>query len=138
MRIFLCSLLLLISSLSAAAEIVVVVHQDSPLDKLSQRDVINIFLAKTNRNIDGERVTALEIDNSDYKEVFYKTISGKTIPQLKSYWSALIFTGKGKPPKSFNESESLVAELRSNLYAITYLPADQVTSSMKIVYNFQY
>ncbi|MDH5387566.1 MAG: hypothetical protein OEY06_03845 [Gammaproteobacteria bacterium] len=137
MRTFIAALLLIMCSSTVGAEIVVVASLDSPISKMSQREVTNIFMAKTNRNSEGKRVTAIELSDSDCKTEFYKVITGKTISQLKSYWSKLIFTGKGKPPRSFDENKSLVEELNNNDYAVTYIPANQLTQSMKVVYDFR-
>ena len=129
-------LLLLMSPVVHAAEMAVVVHKDSSVEKLDQRQVANIFLSKTNRMADGSRVVPLELSNAEYKEVFYKEIAGKTLSQINSYWTTLIFTGKGKPPKGIEEIQGLIDELADNLKAISYLPIEQTTEAMKVVYTF--
>ena len=51
---------------------------------------------------DGNRVQPMELSDLGYKAIFYREISGKTLPQINSYWTTLIFTGKGKPPKNID------------------------------------
>ncbi len=128
--------LLLIISCTATAELVVVVGKDSPLEELGRNEVANIFLAKTNRLADGSRIRPLELSDEGYKADFYRKIAGKTLPQINSYWTTLIFTGKGRPPKNVTETSSLVDKLNSDPHTISYLPLEQVTETMKVVHVF--
>lgn len=41
---------------------------------------------------------------------FYREIAGKTLPQINSYWTTLIFTGKGKPPRSIDETDGTAGQ----------------------------
>ena len=136
MKNLLILLLLSMSSVTYATEMVVVVQKDSSVGALKQHQVANIFLSKTNRMADGSRVVTLELSNAEYKEIFYKKIAGKTLSQINSYWTTLIFTGKGKPPKGIEKTQSLIDELADNLKAISYLPIDKTTEAMKVVYTF--
>ena len=65
----------------------------------------------------------------------YKLISNKTISQLKSYWTTLIFTGKGKPPKSFSNINYLVNYMKLHAGSIAYVNTSEVTSEMKVIYS---
>jgi len=132
----LLTLILLVMSTQLQAEMVVVVHKDSAVDALNQQQISNIFLAKTNRTTTGLKVTPVELINSDYKRMFYGKITKKTLSQINSYWMSLIFTGKGKPPKKLENVASLIEELSVNSNAISYLPAEQTTTAMKVIYTF--
>ena len=135
MRRYLTLLPLLLAA-TVKAEILVVVGENSPIESLNEKEVANIFLAKTNRLADGGRVTPLELSGQEHKAKFYHRISGKSPSQITSYWTTLIFTGKGKPPKEFKERKTLLGELSSNPAAITYIPAEQLSGRMKVVYTF--
>ena len=132
----LLALLTLFITASVNAEILVVVGKNSPIETLNEKEVANIFLAKTNRLADGSRVTPLELSGEKQKSNFYKKISGKSPSQITSYWTTLIFTGKGKPPKAFRERKLLLDELSNNPAAITYIPADQLSGLMRVVHTF--
>ncbi|MDH5784869.1 MAG: hypothetical protein OEZ16_04575 [Chromatiales bacterium] len=129
-------LLLLLCPPLWAQEIAVVVPIKSPIQELTTHEVANIFLSKTTRSDEGLRIKTLELNSKEYKALFYGKISGKSLSQLKSYWSTIIFTGKGMPPKSFDNTSGLILELKQNDLAITYLPYDQVDTSMRVVYSF--
>lgn len=116
------------------AEIAVVAGKTSPIDKLDAREVTDIFLAKTSYLRDGSRITLLELRENPFRAAFYRDISGKTLAQINSYWTTLIFTGKGKPPRTVEVLDRLVEQLESDPHAITYLPLEQVGSALKVLY----
>lgn len=128
--------LLLLLSLTARAELVVVVGKDSPVEQLARSEVANIFLAKTNRLANGSRIQPLELSDEKVKAVFYQMISGKTLPQINAYWTTLIFTGKGRPPKNIDQASRLIEKLENDPRAISYLPQEKVNESMRVVHTF--
>lgn len=130
-------LLLFLLSSASQAELAVVAGKNSPIEKLDGREVADIFLAKITRLADGQRVTPLELRDSTFRASFYRGIAGKTLPQINSYWTALIFTGKGKPPRSIDEIDRLMELLANDPHAITYLPLDQVSKATKVLYVFR-
>lgn len=130
-------LALLLAATSGHAELAVVAAKGSPIERLDGQDVANIFLAKTTRLPDGNRVRPIELNDNGVKAAFYREISGKTLPQVNSYWTTLIFTGKGKPPKSVEETSRLIELLNSDPYAISYLPLGRITESMKVLHVFR-
>lgn len=119
------------------AELVVVAGKGSPIGKLGEREVADIFLARTSHLVDGSRVKPVELRESAYKATFYREISGKTLPQINSYWTTLIFTGKGRPPLSIDEVSRLIELLNSDPHAIAYLPLGQIGESLKVLYVFR-
>lgn len=127
----LCALLL---STACHADIAIVASKDSPIDKLNAHEVADIFLAKSRYLTDGKRVTPLELRKSSYRATFYRDIAGKTLPQVNSYWTTLIFTGKGKPPRIVDSLEQVIELLNSNPYAISYLPLGEINETLKVLY----
>jgi len=118
------------------AEFAVVVSIDSPVTEMNKQQVSNIFLSRTNRFTNGEKANPLELKKSQLRTEFYQHISSKTRTQLKSYWTTLIFTGKGKPPKSFSSISELLDHMGSHSGSIAYVPLRQVTNGMKVIYQF--
>jgi hypothetical protein len=136
----LLAIVLFLLATASHAELAVVAGKGSPIDKLGEREVADIFLARTHHLADGSRVRPVELRDSAYKADFYRGISGKTLPQINSYWTTLIFTGKGKPPRSVDELERLVELLNSDPQAIAYLPLGQIGQlgeSLKILFVFR-
>ena len=128
--------LLTVFSAVAYSDIVVVVSKDSITKELNSKQIANIFLSRTNRFPNGEKSTPIELKGGGIRSNFYKRISGKNPNQLAAYWTTLIFTGKGRPPKSYNDINDLIERIKIDPRTIAYLNVDQVTDAMKIVYHF--
>ncbi len=117
-------------------QMVVVVSKDSPVETLENQQIANIFLTRTNRYPNGNKATPIELSHSQMRDIFYQEISGKSPTQLMAYWTTLIFSGKGKPPRGYGDIKSLIRRLGSNPGSISYLNLSQVTDELKIVYRF--
>lgn len=135
-KVCLSLLCLCLLSLSGQCEMVVVVSKDSPLQALENQQIANIFLTRTNRYPDGNKATPIELRDSLIRDSFYQKVSGKTPTQLMAYWTTLIFSGKGKPPRGFQNVKSLITRLENSPGSISYLSLSQVTEDLKIVYRF--
>lgn len=137
MKMVFIILLSVISQKSIASEnIVVVVSKNSDIDMLDNQQVANIFLARTRMFPNGQKAVPIELKNSEIRNRFYNEISGKTASQLNAYWTTLVFTGKGKPPKSLSDAEKLLLQLQDQPGAISYVLDHQVNDKMKVVYRF--
>ncbi|NVK23408.1 MAG: phosphate ABC transporter substrate-binding protein [Gammaproteobacteria bacterium] len=132
---------LLLSSLfissSVFAELVVVVGKDSKINSLDESTVENIFLSRTNRYPDGSKAKPIELKNNNYRREFYTRLTGKSPRQLSAYWTTLIFSGKGKPPKKLDDINMVLEIAEVDTGMITYLDASLVTDDLKVVYRFE-
>ena len=81
------------------------------------------------------RAAPMEVTDSGLRSEFYRIISGKSLAQLNSYWTTLIFTGKGRPPKQFSDHRTLVEMLRRNPQAISYVPVDAVSDGLRVIHT---
>lgn len=136
--IYMLLLVMSVAGLSKAwSKTAVVVAKDSLVVALDRQSVSNIFLGRTSRFPNGEKAIPIEVKGNNVREYFYQNISGKTPAQLNSYWTTLVFTGKGKPPKRFSSQDAVLAKLESAPGTITYLPSDEVTDNMKVLYVFE-
>ena len=119
---------------AAAESVVPVVSARSHVKELNADQVADIFLGKTSRFPDGtEAVPIDQSEESPAREKFYARFTGKSPSQLKAYWSKLIFTGRGQPPRqvaSSTEAKKLVAR---NPNAIAYIDATLVDDTVRVV-----
>jgi ABC-type phosphate transport system substrate-binding protein len=122
--------LLVFNILFANDKIAIVVAQNSPIQTITKCEIKNIFLSKTKQFANGDRTYAVELYKSDSSKLFYSYISDKSPKQLRSYWSRLIFTGKGRPPKKFNDLQQLTTFLVQTPNAIGYLPLASVDQEL--------
>jgi len=129
-------LFLLMVTFLQARDIAVVVSNNFDFSELSKSQIKRLFLSKTNR-VNNTRVRVIELHANSYKDRFYKEISGKSKSQLRSYWTTLIYTGKAKPPKQINNMNELLQELHETRNVITYIPIDEITDDMKVLYTMK-
>ena len=117
------------SSVLAYAEVAVIVNPGAGKSP-SQADVSNIFLGK-DKSMKG-------VDQKDWsatKEKFYTVVTQKNESQLKSYWSGLVFTGKGQPLPSVGGDAEVVAKVAAEVDAIGYVDASAVNDSVKVLFT---
>ncbi|WP_316366122.1 hypothetical protein [Candidatus Thiodiazotropha sp. CDECU1] len=133
-RLMLLILLCHVSLLQA--DIAIVVPANSPINALSKKEVSNLFLSRTNRLANGKKANLIQIRDHRLRDTFYRLISSKTPTQLKSYWTMLIFSGKGKPPKSFSRKQDMFDYMKRHATAISYLESSEVTPELKVVHRF--
>jgi ABC-type phosphate transport system substrate-binding protein len=126
---------LLVASPLVSADVVAVVSSKSAVTTLSKNQVLDIFLGKTARFPDGSQ--AEPIDQSEgtiVRDEFYTKLAGKSAAQMKAYWSKIIFTGRGQPPKALPNSADVKKRLVENPTAIGYIDANMVDASLRVVY----
>lgn len=113
----------------AQAEVAVIVNPGAAKTP-SQSDVANIFLGK-DKSMKG-------VDQAGWtpaKEAFYAGVTSKNESQLKSYWSGLIFTGKGQPLASVADDAAMVAKVAAEADAIGYVDSTAVNDSVKVLFT---
>jgi ABC-type phosphate transport system substrate-binding protein len=133
-----CSVLLISMATSIAfADTAVIVSSNNPNSSLDKTMVSKIFLGKAKRFPDGSQALPVDQDEgSKSRESFNTSILGKSGSQLKSYWSRLIFTGKGTPPKSSGDDASVKQLVAKNPNIIGYIDSSAVDASVKVVHTF--
>lgn len=136
LRIGLAALTLLLCAVASAltADVVVVVSAKSPLTSLNADQVADIFLGKVSRFPDGKQAVAIDqSEDSATRERFYSLFTGKSMAQVKSHWSKIIFTGRGQPPRQASNSVEAKKWVSENPNAIGYIESHLVDSSVRIV-----
>lgn len=120
-------------SLSSFAEVVVVVHpsNDATLDKkLVQR----IFLGKSKKFSNGKEVLPInQVATSGARGSFDTDTLGRSSTQIAAYWSKLVFTGKGIPPKELDNDAAVLAIVAANPNAIGYVDSASVSAAVKAI-----
>lgn len=122
-----------VGSALAAPEIVIIVNPAANISTPTQDEVARLYLGKT-KTIGGERLAPIDLSkNSDVAEHFHHLVMKKTTSQLRAYWSKLVFTGKGSPPKTFDSDAEVVAAVAGNPGLIGYVQAAAVDDSVKVL-----
>jgi ABC-type phosphate transport system substrate-binding protein len=134
LRAFPLGAALLVCASLCRAELVVVVSAKSPVSGLSENEVADIYLGRTSQLPGGPRVVPIDLaDDAARRANFYRIVCGKSPAQLRAYWSKLVFTGSGQPPREVADAEALKKLIASGTNAIGYIDGSQLDASVKAV-----
>lgn len=127
----------LLVGLPAMAETAVIVSSSNPNAAMDADTISRIFLGKTSNFPDGSAAVPIDQnEGSAVRDGFTDKILGKNASQLKAYWSRLIFTGKGTPPKEAGNDAAVKALIAANPNMVGYVDSSVVDGSVKVVFSF--
>ncbi len=119
-----------------AGNVVVIVNPGAGVTTLTQDDVSRIFLAKT-KTFPNEK-PALPINQNEgsaARSVFEDKVLKKTPSQVNAYWTQLLFTGKGTPPKDAGADADVKKLVADNPNVIGYIDSAAVDATVVVVYT---
>jgi ABC-type phosphate transport system substrate-binding protein len=125
----------LLASLSAGArDLVVVVSVRSPVTSLRAEQVADIFLGQVGHFPDGTEAVALDQPvGSPLRDEFYARVAARTPPLMKAYWTKMIFTGRGQPPKEAPNSATVRRMVADNPALIGYIDRSALDPTVRPV-----
>ncbi len=116
---------------------VAVVVNPSNSSAISNKDIELIYLGKKKSFSDGSPAVPVALpDESPVTQNFHSEAIRKTESQLKSYWAALIFNGKGTPPQVLDSSAEVKQTVANNPNIIGFIHPDDIDDSVKLVATF--
>lgn len=125
--------LLMSANLAVAADLVIIVNPSNgnAIDlKVTQR----IFLGKEKKFDDGTETIAInQAAEAEIRQQFDETVLGRSSSQVSAYWSKLVFTGKGIPPKEVNSDAEVIDLVSKNPSVIGYIDRSSVTDAVKVI-----
>ncbi|GJJ01477.1 hypothetical protein RugamoR64_20150 [Duganella rhizosphaerae] len=127
-------LLVLACTGAGAAELVVIVSARNPLSVLRPEQVADIFLAQTGRFPGGDEAMALDLPlGSPLRDEFYNKVAAKSPALMKAYWTKMVFTGRGQPPRELDSSIAVRKMVAENPSMIGYIDRAALDASVKAV-----
>lgn len=131
-----CLLVMLcVVDFSVNADVVVIVSAKSSVGQMDKDQVSDIFLSKSSNYPDGQQAVPIEVERGDgLRDEFHDKVTGKSTSQLKSYWSKMVFSGKGTPPKEVLDGKAVLKLIGSNPNLIGYIDRGSIDKSVKIVF----
>ena len=125
----------------AQAEIYLVVNASSPIQTISRKEAIDLFTGRTRALRDGGAAQLFDLPrDSRQRASFYQSLTGKSLGQINSYWSRLMFSGQTMPPQALPSEQAMVESLRANANALGYLtsrPTDDGLRTVLVLKNEQ-
>lgn len=127
---------LVLSSAVASAEVAVIVHPSNAAS-LDQAEISRLFTGRGATFNSGAKATPMNLaESAAARAEFDSKVLGKSSSQMKAYWSKLVFTGKGTPPKELASDADVKAAVAADATAIGYIDAAAVDASVKVVGKF--
>ena len=137
MRIVKTALLLTALLSGAAAADIAVVVNPANANAVSADDLNRLFLGRASSFADGSKATPLNMaEGTPARDEFDSKVLNRSSAQLKAYWSKLVFTGKGTPPKELADDAAVKAAVAADASAIGYISSASVDGSVKVVATF--
>jgi ABC-type phosphate transport system substrate-binding protein len=124
----------LTATISAHAEVVVVVSSKSSVTSLTAEQTAKIFLGKVVTFPNGKAAFPIDQpEGSGIRDEFYSKVAHKNSSQLTAYWAKIIFTGDGRPPKRIAGDISVRKAIASDPNAIGYIDKKALNRSVRVV-----
>lgn len=124
-------------STSLSAAIAIVVHPSNGA-VITKEDVSRLYTGRTNNFPDGTSAVPVNLaDSAPLRADFDDKALGRSSSQVKAYWSKLVFTGKGTPPKEVASAAEVLQLVSNNPNIIGYVDAAEVTSEVKVALTIE-
>ncbi len=104
-----------------AMDVVIVANKDVKETELTKKDIQTIFLGKKAKWGDKSKIVIVTQGKGKTHVSFLKNLVSKTSAQFANYWKKLVFTGKGKMPKSFKTEKDLLTFVAKTKGAVGYV-----------------
>jgi ABC-type phosphate transport system substrate-binding protein len=117
-----------------AGDMVVIVSSNNAVGALRADQVADIFLGQNGHFPDGSEATPVDqAIGSPQRDEFYKKVAAKTPALVKAYWTKMVFTGRGQPPREVPDSVAVRKLVAENIGMIGYIDRDALDSTVKTV-----
>jgi ABC-type phosphate transport system substrate-binding protein len=128
------ALLALACTHAGAGELVVVVSAHNPATALRPDQVAAIFLGQAGRFPNGSEAVAVDQPlGSPLRDEFYRRVAGKSPALLRAWWSKMVFTGRGQPPREVPDSAAVRHMVAGDPSLIGYIDRAALDPSVRAV-----
>ncbi|MCV2883116.1 phosphate ABC transporter substrate-binding protein [Aestuariibacter sp. AA17] len=127
---------LLMVSFTSSANVSIITHAENTLT-LSNDVIERIFLGKQKTLPSGHTIVPITMEEAlEDQQTFNSTVLNKSSSQLKAYWSKLIFTGKGTPPKAVSTKDEMLELISTNPNMIGYVVGAVENHNVNVVATY--
>lgn len=117
-----------------AADLVVIVSARSPVTALRADQVADIFLSESNRFPDGGEATPVDQQiGTVLRDEFYEKLARRSPALMRAYWTKMIFTGRGQPPREAPGNAGVKKLVADNPGMIGYIDRSALDPTVRAV-----
>lgn len=129
---------LLMAPLAASAGVAVIANPALPAGTLTADQVSQVFMGRWKTLPGGMALVAIDQqEGSPVRAEFLDRVLGKSEQQMRSYWTRMVFTGKGQPPRSVERDADVLRAVISTPGSIGYVDSKAVTPQVKVLYRLE-
>lgn len=125
--------LMLMGSVQAG---IVIISHPANTNSITAEELQRLYTGKSSSFANGDSVLPLNLsDGNALRASFDEKALGRSSSQIKAYWSKLVFTGKGTPPKEVENEAEMLKLVSSNPNILGYVSSGADTSGVKVLLN---
>ena len=125
---------ILFTALAANAEdLMVIANKNVTVSSVTRAELQNIFLGKTAKWPDGKKIKLVVLKEDSTHKKFLNDLLGMSTSAFDSYWKQVIFTGKGRPPKTSDSEEEMVQFVSATDNAVGYIDSGTAHADVKTI-----
>ena len=128
--IMVLTLLFLLMALSGHADMVVIVDNKTNVTHISNSSVGDIFLDRLHTFDNG--ISVVPVNNNALMKYFYLRVADRNQNEMQAYWSKLLFTGRGEPPLTLDDDQSVIQLIEHNPNMVGYVSAASVKDNPNV------
>lgn len=126
--------ILLSGTQAAAQDVKVIVNSENSTAELPAAVVTKIFLKQSAKFPNGASAEPVDQGKAtSARAAFSKSVVGRSVAAVESYWQQQVFSGKEVPPPVKASDEEVIAFVKANPNAIGYVSAGASTAGVKVV-----
>ncbi len=93
-----------------------------------------VFLKQSTKLPDGSTVTPVDLQKtSDVRAAFSKSVHGRAVGAIETFWQQQIFSGKEVPPATKASDAEMIAFVKATPGAIGYVSSGAATDGVKVI-----
>lgn len=121
------------ASIAQSNDVLVVANPTSALSSLSRSEIRQVFMGGTL----SRKYEPVGLSVGDKTRIQFNTkVIGLTESRIQSYWAQLLFSGRSKAPKEFDEVNEILNYVATVDNAVGYVPAGtEIPSNLVVIYR---
>ncbi len=116
-----------------AQDIIVIGNKSVPESSVDNEWVKNVYLGNITKWNNNDPIVLSVINDKDIHSKFLKKYLNRKPSQFKAIWRNMMFTGKGKMPKTLDSKQEMLDFVANNKGAVGYIVSDAKTERIKII-----